>query len=654
MSQCQGCGTDSEEAMCAYCELLVHEITGRTGAQIQRPDAIASLREELGDPDPVAPKIWRRISMVSAHDPSLWWALDPEEMEPESWITERPEPWLLSDEDIAMISLYGKTPFSILRQDLPPEERRVFDLRIRMLARGGTLPDGTHLSWNSGTFHVDGVPLRVPYRSLNKILKNGSRFMDIDWKRLLAAIDLAVRKTGSDPYMNPGSSNFATVHPIAYILAPTSDQERERNIFERMARGMRIRPPENRDFLSLFANASWMERWHACSTTNQVVGLGARMRQEPQLVPMTLMIKNGRLQVRVRRNSGWRRLEVGSDPMVWAKLLTWALSPPDHPDYARLMCLTQNLFTDQATKPFSEEDTRGILFLRGIVESNERAHLLDSGKAIVVTGTSGLAYHVSPGGGSHGTRFLVTPMHGSSDESYHRQHMRMRRARRDFICIVERPELRRLVLGDAMGSIVLSLLDDVNSSRHIDTLRRHLEENKGVSRRTHQANPEVREMQEALELRQRLANNRVDRRVTRATREFPMLWGVFLRLPLGERMMLTPMGRGPNVRFDDCGTTFATANLTERQVIYSMLESSGWIRDTEEERVRGTQRIYIRTGTGDRDLGPAVEAFCRMLEHRLILDERNRAIPEPLWHHFERRNPGICALLPGSDDHIGD
>ena len=188
--------------------------------------------------------------MVSAHDPSLWWALDPEEMEPESWITERPEPWLLSDEDIAMISLYGKTPFSILRQDLPPEERRVFDLRIRMLARGGTLPDGTHLSWNSGTFHVDGVPLRVPYRSLNKILKNGSRFMDINWKRLLAAIDLAVRKTGRDHESR--------------LLERDSAQSRiswprrgpERGAYSRMA-GMR-RPPENRDFLSLFANASRM------------------------------------------------------------------------------------------------------------------------------------------------------------------------------------------------------------------------------------------------------------------------------------------------------------------------------------------------------------------------------------------------------------
>ena len=219
--------------MCAYCELLVHEITGRTGAQIQRPDAIASLREELGDPEPVAPKIWRRISMVSAHDPSLWWALDPEEMEPESWITERPEPWLLSDEDIAMISLYGKTPFSILRQDLPPEERRVFDLRIRMLARGGTLPDGTHLSWNSGTFHVDGVPLRVPYRSLNKILKNASRFTDIDWKRVLAAIDLAVRKTGRDPYMNPGGLELRDSTPNRVYPEPRHRTKKGNAIYSR-------------------------------------------------------------------------------------------------------------------------------------------------------------------------------------------------------------------------------------------------------------------------------------------------------------------------------------------------------------------------------------------------------------------------------------
>ena len=36
------------------------------------------------------------------------------------------------------------------------------------------------------------------------------------------------------------------------------------------------------------------------------------------------------------------------------------------------------------------------------------------------------------------------------------------------VCIVETPELRGLVLGDAIGTIILSLLDDVTASREIE------------------------------------------------------------------------------------------------------------------------------------------------------------------------------------------
>ena len=86
--------------------------------------------------------------------------------------------------------------------------------------------------------------------------------------------------------------------------------------------------------------------------------------------------------------------------------------------------------------------------------------------------------------------------------------------------------------------------------------------------------------------------------------------------------------------------------------MYKMLGVSGWVRDREEERVRGVQRIYIRTGTGGRDLGPEVEVIARMLEDRLTVNGRIRILPEPLWHHFERRNPGIGALLPGTDQLI--
>jgi hypothetical protein len=650
MSPCRGCRTETEEDFCDICDLLVHEITGRSGQLITPPSVIQSLRLELGDPAPRAPTIWRRISMVSENDSTLWWALDPQIMEPGSRIGDGPEPWMLSDEDFDLI---GQWP-SYMAHDVSPEESRQNQIRIRRLARGGTLPDGTHMSWNSGVFYVDEIALNVPYRSLNKVLQNVHKFPDIDWKMLLASIDLAVRKSSPDPYHNPSNSRFATVHPVFMMLQPDI-ATRHGNPLEALSGRFGPRKPSH-IFQRLFSNATWMERWHANSSTREVVGIGDRLRGRTPIVPITLTVRNGRLQIRVRRNSGWRRIQLGSDPMVWLKVLTWALSPPDHPDFTRLMCLTQSLFADHESHLFSDQDIRGISFLRGIVESNSRAQLNKSENEIVVTGSSGLYYSVRSGG-NYDTRFLVSPVNSSSGGMMRPTLHRRAAQGRDFICIVERPELRRLVLGDAIGSVVLSLLDDINSSKHIDTLRRHIGKHSSNGHPVNQQvreipHPEVREMQEARMLRDRLANNRINQRIRRATRSFPTIWGVLLRLPLGERMTLTPMGGGPNIRFDGCDATFSTTNMADRQVISRMLEESGWIRDTEEGQLRGAHHIYIRTGTGERDLGPGVETFSRMLEHRLLIDGRNRAIPEPLWHHFERRNPGICALLPGSDQDI--
>ena len=653
MSTCRGCMTETKGDFCDICDLLVYEITGRAGAQIASPSVTQSLRMELGEPVPTPHTIWRRISMVSENDSTLWWGLDPQILAPESRIGEGPEPWILSDEDFALIGQGNR----FLTQDMSPEESKDAQIRKRRLARGGTLPDGTHLSWNSGVFHVDGIPLQVPYRSLNKVLQNVHKFPGIDWGGLLASIDLAVRKSSPDPYYHTRSSNFATVHPVYMMLQPNETRHEYQDPLRAMRGRLDGPMAPYRIFQRLFSNATWMERWHADSSTRQVVGTGPRLQGRRPVVPITLMVRNGRLQLRVRRNSGWRRIQLGSDPMVWLKVITWALSPPDHPDFMRLMSLTQSLFADHESHLLSDQDIRGISFLRGILESNSRAQLNKSENEIIVTGSSGLSYSVKPGGGNHGTRFLVMPAGLSRNPPSRYAHHR-RAAGRDFICIVERPELRRLVLGDAMGSVVLSLLDDINSSKHIDTLRRHIGTHTSNGRPLdHRAreiapHPEVREMQEALTLRDRLANNRVNQRIRRATRSFPTLWGVLLRLPLGERMTFTQMGGEPNIRFDGCETTFRTTNMTDRQVIYRMLEVSGWVRDADEEQLRGTHRIYIRTGTGERDLGEGVEIFTRMLEHRLLIDGRNRAIPEPLWHHFERRNPGICALLPGSDQEI--
>ena len=224
-----------------------------------------------------------------------------------------------------------------------------------------------------------------------------------------------------------------------------------------------------------------------------------------------------------------------------------------------------------------------------------------------------------------------------------RHHMNSSR-----LCIVELPELRKLVIGDAVATIVMSLLDDINSQNHIHTLRMH------ISQHLHrERNERLGEINEARMLRERLRRNRIEARARRGRDLLPRLWGVLLRRPLGERLTFTAMNRGrPNIWLDGCDTRFETTSQTERQVLYSMLDASGWIRDQDEERLRGNRRIYIRTGTGRRDLARNVESFCELMEGEVDLGDGARVVPDPLATFYERENPGIAELLPGTDQFI--
>jgi len=163
----------------------------------------------------------------------------------------------------------------------------------------------------------------------------------------------------------------------------------------------------------------------------------------------------------------------------------------------------------------------------------------------------------------------------------------------------------------------------------------------------------LRAVNEVRILRERLERNALQMRIRRFTVLLPRLWGVLLRRPLGERMTFTAINRGrPNVSFDGCDTQFETASMVERSALYAMLEASGWIRDREEEDVRGRPRMYMRTGTGERDLGREVERFCETMTDAIELGDGIRVIPEPLWTFYERENPGIAELLPGTDQLI--
>ena len=166
---------------------------------------------------------------------------------------------------------------------------------------------------------------------------------------------------------------------------------------------------------------------------------------------------------------------IANDPDLWARLVTWALSPPNHGSFRSLLCLQQHIFTDNQGSYVSDEDARGLEFLRQIVEGHQHASANPELGSFRVRGTSGLSYFVTPGRGPHGSRFTVNPVESYDADAIpqmHRHHFA--RLNREGLCIVETPEMRRLVIGDAIGGIILALLDDLGSRHNIDTLDRHL------------------------------------------------------------------------------------------------------------------------------------------------------------------------------------
>ena len=616
-------------AWCDYCKMMVPCITGQRPSEISTKEDIVRARRFLGNPGTRPSQIWNRIRDCEGLDAD--WCMDGSSTRQE-WITDQPPDWMLLEEDLEYLS--------------NPEVRAPLEQR-RRLQIGGVLPDGSHLSWSSGTFSLDGVKIAVPFRGLNKILNSKLDLSGIEWKKMLFSISLSVKRFNGFE-AGPLTEKSSLIHPVHLMLfgSMASSSPWAAMMNRRSGRMHDIPKDAVRD-------TEWMRRWDAWVDENRE--LARPSERDSVTVPHSLFIsKAGRLQLRVRRDHGWRKLEVGSHPMTWAKVVTWALSPPDHPQRHLLTCIQQSVFADPESPMVGSDEKRGIELLKNVVESSERAEIVPNMKSIKVTGTSGLSYFVTPGNGGHGTRFSVWPKTTYTDSDHsRREDLNIVRGRGSAppICIVERPELKRLVVGDAVASVVMALLDDMSSKRNIDTLRNHI--SRRLKEDEERLNPEIAQMNQARWYRRRLENNGVADRVRRYTESFPQLWGALLRLPLGERMAFRAMrGNEPNITFDGCQTQFRTRNMVERRAVYRMLEDSGWVRDRIEEDVRGEQRSYIRTGTGERDLGEVVREIAQLLEPQLMVDDRIRLIQRQLWTYFERENPGPGALLPGMDEEI--
>jgi hypothetical protein len=596
---------------------------------IESEKSVEEVRQELGHPDSRPNRIWSAIRRMAS--PETDWAIRNRPYDVIGRIAGPPPPWEIEEEDMRLMS-----SGSVTEADTD---------RLRRLQRGGILPDGSHLCWADGRFTLDGITVEVPYRGLGKLLKRKRGLENVDWKKLLLSVSLANKRL-RDPggYRNRNAGKETTIHPVALLRGKGSSWMRGLG-FGYLGGGRRRPTDILLDYNpTWYEGASWMDSW------NENVMMDLEHDVADMVVPTALFVKKGKLQLRVRRPSGWRRLEVESHPEVWAKVVTWALSPPNGKHQKRLRCVQQSLFSDTDIEMISKPDRNGIQMLRGVIADNDNVNLENSSGGFRVRGSSGSMYRVVPGVGGHNTRFVVRGIgHDSPAEGGGDGMPPWMRRDRPPICVVESPQLRRLVIGDALSSVILALLDDLNSQQHIETLRSYIRE----VRPRQAVDPQVAEYRQAENLRFRLRNNLAEYRTRRYTVLFPRLWSVLLRLPLGERVIFTAIRTGrPNITFDGCACEFATRDMLERRVIYRMLEAAGWQRDQYEEQVRGYQRIYIRTGTGPQNLANLVEGFAEMLDPVLTVNERVRLVANPAWSFFERNNPGTGALLPGTNERL--
>ena len=464
LNNCLGCESEIEERQwCEICQILIPEITQYSLDTIPNKKKAEKIRKMLKDPEPVIRKVWKAFDKIDRSEKS-WFML-----ESSVYNRKRIPNWNVKNGIIHTIFSEDDDKFFSSRWVGKKKDTET----LRRLQRGGILPDGSHISWASGKFFLDGEIINLPYRDLREILGKSTHEM-YDLKLILYLISLVTENKPIDNKKN-----------ILFRFQQTGMWNYNKNICKHPINNLEI--SEKKRFYETIKEITpkklqqdtsyWMNRW------DRELSDKTRIYPRRYSIPISLIIDRGRLMLRVRRNDKWRKIRVPRNLEIWSILINWCLTLPGNENRNHLESLQYYLFCNDEMEIIPMAEKNGIRFLKGIIEnSNDKAYI--DGKKIVVEGKYGVKYSVVPGFGPHGSRFKVlTDIVTDSDRIQEDMMRRLNRRlpgfggpnhRRKELCIVEEPHLRKLVIGDAIGSIVMALLNDDKSRQKIDTLDKHL------------------------------------------------------------------------------------------------------------------------------------------------------------------------------------
>ena len=630
--ECVICGDEVDggnSGWCHRCERFAPHLVGVD--HIARPSREARsevnelLRPDRGRSNKTR---WRRVINHYPESESDWAFRDdqPSRLPPSPWCNDEDE-WMRQVEE-------HESVFRV-RGDPDPADR------ARVLQRGITLSDGSHLSCISKVWALNGEILDgpIPFKHLLMSLRprSGERVMTegCDWPKLLKTlfVPTSISATAGMPHINRigevrrmqrlflrrlhGPPNhplngltlftkwlrLCHTIPLGDVGRHEFNDGRHERVFAEMVREFTV---VDWDELEK-SGGPWVPRWREVSERPD-------MRNSLQSwAGSILRVNRDRLQFRVIKNGGWTWLSLPPWPKLWALLVNWSLSPPSSPEHQRIRALQWNWFSIDGVILPEDSERRALVLLRSICESNERLTLGDDDDStIYIEGTSGLFYSVRPGPGAHGARFSVRGARSITD---------LQNGEGRKLCIREDPEFTQLPAGDVVASVLLTLMDDLVLSERLKPLSAFIHMNMRGQVRNLGAVEGFEEPGWLIDQRHRFHLGR-----QRWLTLYPTIYRILTKLRMGSRVFI-PRQILQEGRIEDTLVRWDVESESERELTEGLARLAGF-REVEDER-GGHEQVMERVEV-------PVEGVRRRLVELLGPFERRygRAGEPPWWNIF--------------------
>ena len=612
MPECIVCARETEnKGWCSRCELFADVLVGPGMSGRPTEDERAEMEEVLApDRGRTSETRWRSLLAAHAGSEDILWMKRRDSVPEDAAIDESAFP--LTEEEL-------ENGLQFLRQRLAgrahPEPH---ELR-QLLQRGIPLPDGSWLNRGDHVWSLDGevVPGKLAYAHLLRAMtgtKNERRqVQECDFSLLLGVMG-ALSMPRPRAHMRHRRRQGEHLRDIQLFLRVHRDTHGplegatlffswlewiEGMLRSRLAAGEQPRdwmqgmiwarfrdrgrhryemPPEVPWADLAVLGMPWVERW------DQETSGGTEWHSAEAWSGPALVVNRGRLFLRMLRGGRWKRVPLPPWPELWALLLSWQLSPPEHPAHRRLRTLQWIWDEPDGELIPAEQDCRALGLLHSVCEENDRCEYLEEGApGIIVEGTSGLFYHVRCGHGVHGARFSVS---GCTSAEQARQ------GGGTPICIREHPGIQRLPAGDVIASVVLALMDDQRSQQNLHPLAEFILTNlHGVNRlesgRERQGRRVRGDMQGAVRGEpHRFFHMHNFGGWQRWTRAFPGLYDILIRMPL-DSVLLLPREQWGRMFFEGNRFSMMIRDEEERELVEGLARTTGWRpRGEQDERIR--------------------------------------------------------------------